>query len=195
MLGLKYVGNREEGISLLLYRSYKTVSITPRKPYEFTPRDNVSLEARHYYEGMKNLGINIVDDPAELGKASNATNRTQKLEAETDVQVDVQTPIPSEEDKLTAEPTVTEAPQAEVAESAEGSAEVGETPTADASLVSEMSDAELSEYLEMNYDKNQLKTLISDLGVDITVGRKSESTLISELVNNHKAELVAHLAK
>ena len=29
MLGLKYIGNREEGISLVLYRSYKTVSVTP----------------------------------------------------------------------------------------------------------------------------------------------------------------------
>lgn len=189
MLGLKYVGSREEGISLVLYRSYKTVSVTPRKPYRFTPKDNVSDEARHYYQGLSHLGIAILDNPADAGITSDSATRTQKLEVESDVQVDVQAPAKTESEATEAVATqVDDQPEAAV-ESQDVDAPV------DKGLFAEMSDAELSEYLEMNYNRDQLKSLISDLGVDINVGRKSESTLIGDLVNNHKAELVAHLSK
>lgn len=189
MLGLKYIGNREEGISLVLYRSYKTVSVTPRRPYRFTPKDNVSEEARHYYQGLSHLGIAILDNPADAGITSDSATRTQKLEVESDIQVDVQAPAKSEaEAPVAAEPKANQ-PEVTADESQDVDAPV------DKSLFAEMSDAELSEYLEMNYNRDQLKSLISDLGVDINVGRKSESTLIGDLVNNHKAELVAHLSK
>ena len=198
MLGLKYVGNREEGISLLLYRSYKTVSIGPKKPYRFTAKDNTTLEARHYYEGLGKFGVTIIDAEEDLNAKAAPAARTQKLEAEVDKQIDVQTPIPTEEDKKAAAETIAQATEDEATGDEGESTVVSEEiiPTAvDSSLFADMSDAELSEYMEMNYDKGQLKDLISQLGVDITVGRKSETTLISDLVSNHKAELVAHLSK
>lgn len=197
MLGLRYIGNREEGISLLLYRSYKTVSISPSKPYRFTARDNTSIEARHYYEDLSKLGVSIIENENELEPKSVATNRTQKLEAELDKQIDVQTPIPTEEDKRSAaeliHPSTSESTDDE-SEPTIVSEEVVPT-TVDSNLFAEMSDSELSEYMEMNYDRGQLKELISQLNVDIPVGRKSETTLINELVSNHKAELVTHLSK
>lgn len=198
MLGLKYVGNREEGISLLLYRSYKTVSIGPKKPYHFTVKDNTSLEARHYYEGLGNLGVRIVDAEEDLDSKSAPATRTQKLEAETDKQIDVQTPIPTEEDKKAAAEVVAQSAETKATNDEGESTVVSQEviPTSvDSSLFAEMSDAELSEYMEMNYNRDQIKDLISQLGVDITVGRKSEATLINDLVSNHKAELVAHLSK
>ena len=52
----------------------------------------------------------------------------------------------------------------------------------DKSAIRSMSSDELSEYLEMNFSRDQIKTLISDLGLDISVGRKGVPTLIGEIV-------------
>lgn len=198
LLGLKYLGNREEGISLLLYRSYKTVSVVPKKPYRFTERDNTTQEARHYYEGLGKLGVSIIDSEEDFKVNAAPAARTQKLEAEVDKQIDVQTPIPTEEDKRAAAESIAQLAETD-ANSDNGEPRVVSEeiiPSAvDSSLFADMSDAELSEYMEMNYDKDQLKDLISQLGLDINVSRKSENTLISDLVSNHKAELVAHLSK
>ena len=45
----------------------------------------------------------------------------------------------------------------------------------------------------MNYDKQGLKELISAIGAGISIGRKNESTLINELVSNHKDAVIAYL--
>lgn len=189
MLGLLYTGHREEGISLMLFRSYKTVTISKRNPYRFTARDNVSQEAFNYYNSKcRSLGIKVATSPEELTPTSKATVRNQKLEAEIDQQVDVTKPV---EEEVTPP-----APPAEVAEEhEEAEVEPGQsTSSTDASQLAEMSDAELSEYLDMNYDRQGLKDLISTLGVDVNVGRKGESTLINELVSGHKDAVVAYLS-
>lgn len=193
MIGLAYTGHREEGISLMLFRSYKTVTISKRNPYRFTQRDNVSAEAFNYYNGKcKKLGIKVITDPSELAPTSTATTRQQKLEAEIDKQVDVTTPAKEEEVVTSANNEIsgTSVPESEVETEVGSSA--SDTPAAQAA---EMSDAELSEYLDLNFDKQGLKDLISAIGADISVGRKNESTLINELVSNHKDAVVAHLQK
>lgn len=192
MIGLQYKGNREEGISLILYRSYKTISISPKRPYHFTGRDDTSMEARRYYEKMSKLGVAVLEDPAELDEKDAPTVRTQPLEAEVDKQIDVQAKV--EDSK---EPQV--ADTAQVTEDAAPSEDAvpGEVipSESDSSAVAEMSDSELSEYLEMNYNRDQLKELISKAGIDFNVGRKSEGTIINELVSNQRDKVVAYLAK
>lgn len=189
MIGLVYTGHREEGISLMLFKSYKTVTISKRKPYRFTERDNTSQEAVNYYNTKcRQLSIKVVTDPEELQPTSHANARKQGLEAEKDKQVDVQTPVVTEPPPApTNPPADPEAP--EEVETELGSS-ASNTPS---DQVTEMSEAELSEYLDMNYDKQGLKELISAIGADINVGRKNESTLINELVSNHKDAVIAYL--
>ena len=194
MLGLKYIGDREEGISLMLYRSYKTISVSKRNPYQFTPRDNVSQEARNYYESKcRKLGIRVIDDASELVKSPVRAVRTQKLEAEIDKQVDVQKPV--EDESQVTGPVTPENPEL-TENSSDTQVETGNASSeVDISLISEMSDAELSEYLDINFNKDQLKGMISAIGAEINVGRKSESTLINELVSNYKNDVVSYLSK
>lgn len=189
MIGLVYTGHREEGISLMLFRSYKTVTISKRKPYRFTERDNISQEAMNYYNvRCKQLNIKVVTDPAELQPTSTATTRKQGLEAEKDKQIDVQTPA------ITDPPVPADPPVADSEDQEEVEAELGSTSSNTSSdQLAEMNDAELSEYLDMNYDKQGLKELISAIGAGISIGRKNESTLINELVSNHKDAVIAYL--
>lgn len=189
MIGLVYTGHREEGISLMLFRSYKTVTISKRKPYRFTERDNISQEAMNYYNvRCKQLNIKVVTDPAELQPTSTATTRKQGLEAEKDKQIDVQTPA------ITDPPVPADPPVADSEDQEEVEAELGSTSSNTSSdQLAEMNDAELSEYLDMNYDKQGLKELISAIDAGISIGRKNESTLINELVSNHKDAVIAYL--
>lgn len=188
MIGLVYTGHREEGISLMLFRSYKTVTISKRKPYRFTDRDNTSQEAMNYYNvRCKQLNIKVVTDPSELQPTSNATTRKQGLEAEKDKQIDVQIPA-------VTDPPAPPVPPADPEDQEGVEAELGSTSSNTSSdQLAEMSDAELSEYLDMNYDKQGLKELISAIGAGISIGRKNESTLINELVSNHKDAVIAYL--
>lgn len=190
MIGLVYTGHREEGISLMLFRSYKTVTISKRKPYRFTDRDNTSQEAMNYYNvRCKQLNIKVVTDPSELQPTSNATTRKQGLEAEKDKQIDVQTPAITDPPAPINPPAVADSEDHEEME-----AELGSTSSNTSSdQLAEMNDAELSEYLDMNYDKQGLKELISAIGAGISIGRKNESTLINELVSNHKDAVIAYL--
>lgn len=194
MIGLQYTGKREEGLSLILYRSYKTVSIAPKRPYHFTERDNTSLEARHYYEKMSGLGVAIMDEPTQAKQGPAPTVRTQPLDAEVDKQIDVQAKV---EEPAVPEKVVANADTNPVEVEVTEDAVPGEViPTSeDSAMVAEMSDAELSEHLEMNYNRDQLKELISKAGIDFNVGRKAEGTIINELVSNHKDKVVAYLAK
>lgn len=176
MIGLTYTGPREEGISLILYRSYKTIKIRPGQVYKFTVKDDVSELAKRYYLKLRNLGVKIIESPvdtAELPPVSET--RTEPPIAETDKQVDPQTPLPSQED-------------------IQASAEISATE-ADSTSFSEMTEAELSEYLEMNLSRDQIKKMISETGMDITVGKKSESTLINAIIANYRDQAIAYLNK
>lgn len=194
MIGLQYKGNREEGISLILYRSYKTISISPKRPYHFTGRDDTSIEARRYYEKMSKLGVAVLEDSTEADEQDAPTVRTQPLEAEVDKQIDVQAKAnDAKESQVAANATVQEGENSTPSEDAVPGEVI--PSESDSSAVAEMSDSELSEYLEMNYNRDQLKELISKAGIDFNVGRKSEGTIINELVSNQRDKVVAYLAK
>ena len=60
--GLQYVGNGH-GLSVMLYGSYKSVTVTWDRPYHFTQRDNISDEAKKYYlKNYRPLGIKLIEE-------------------------------------------------------------------------------------------------------------------------------------
>lgn len=72
LIGLQYVGNAN-GITIMLYKSYKTVTVTWDKAYKFTNRDNISENARKYY--LKNympLGLRLIEDKDLIKEETNS---------------------------------------------------------------------------------------------------------------------------
>lgn len=205
-IGLKYVGNREEGIMVMLFRSYKTVKISKNHPYRFTDRDKSNTEACNYYNTLKKLGLDIIYDESEFNVEFDNKHEVRKepLAAEIDVQIDpLQTPgtpedqmtddlnDQNENDQLLNDPSEDED---------NSGIELNPTNSDDLSVdkldIKSMSSAELSEYLEMNFSKDQIKTLISELGLDISVGRKSVPTLIGEIISTAETDaLIKYLCK
>jgi hypothetical protein len=212
MLGLKYIGDREEGISVMLFKSYKSVRLSARQPYAFTHKDNTSIEAQRYYDKFRKLGIATTDNPEDLLVGKSRLVRVQKLEAE-NVTLEESIILKEEQGEDLEDDNLTNDEQSPVVEENQVNTEsqledkgADDTPdntnqvvntesTTDSNLISEMSDGELCEYLEMNYNRDQLKDLIGRIGADISIGRKSESTLVSDLVHNHKDKLIAHITK
>lgn len=219
VLGLKYVGKREEGIMVMLFKSYKTVKITKTKPYRFTPKDRVDDEACNYYRKLANLGLALIQQESELAVKATRTPevRTEPLAAETDVQLDPTTVPATPEDQIPDtyveesnetkevppvvdeteedEPTGLPDPSDEDVAADKVPSNSGELAV-DKEIIKAMSLEEICEYLEMNFSKDQIKTLISDMGLDISVGRKGVPTLIGEIVAATDLEnLVNYLCK
>ena len=192
-IGLKYVGNREEGIMVMLFRSYKTVKIHKRHPYRFTNKDRSDAEACNYYKKLSNLGLALVYQESDLSVEFDSKHevRTEPLAAEVDVQIDPLQVAQTPEDQMSVD-------LAGSAESPESDEIIGSTVTPsesndlaiDKSTIKLMSPAELSEYMEMNFSKDQLKTLISDLGLDISAGRKGVPNLISEIMSTADTDVL-----
>lgn len=220
-IGLKYVGKREEGISVMLFRSYKTVRVNKFQPYRFTSRDIVTPEAINYYNRLANLGLAIATSEKDFQVGSNrrVEVRREPLAAETDVQVDPTQAPKTVEDQMSDDITkVVETPadvnvtppdsadeaEDEVVNTADNEEEE-ETPVApttsdefavDKSVMQSMSAEEVSEYLEMNLSRDQLKSLISELGLDISAGRKGVPTLVGEIVAAAELDsLIRYLSK
>ena len=212
-IGLKYVGNREEGISVMLFRSYKTVKVNKIQPYRFTIRDIVSPESINYYNRLANLGLAIItdEDDFKVGSKRRIEVRKEPLAAETDVQIDpAQTPKTAEDqmpddlarndvpttaddsDSQDADHTITP----DEAENDSVAPNTSEEFPVDREAIKSMSAEEISEYLEMNFSKDQLKSLISELGLDISAGRKGVPTLVGEIVAAAELDsLISYLSK
>lgn len=220
-IGLKYIGKREEGISVMLFRSYKTVKINKFQPYRFTSRDLVSTEAINYYNRLANLGLAIITDEEDFKVGSNRriAVRKEPLAAETDVQIDPTQAPKTVEDQMADDLTQNAEVPADVnvtpaeadtsdaedetpveGEEDEGADSVVPTTSEDFSVDKEairaMSSEEISEYLEMNFGRDQLKSLISELGLDISTGRKGVPTLVGEIVAAAELDsLINYLSK
>ena len=164
MIGLRYTGNKRNGISLVLYRSYKTVSLTPIDNYKFSDSDNVSAEAKKHYESLNkppyNLKIEVVmdeelsvhteDGPKDSGNNHGTDNGTVN--------------IPNDPDNP-AEPT-----------------QDGEAP----SDLAAMSDSEFAEYLEMNLDIDKLKSIVAIVNPEADTSRKRSAALVKLIIEAGK---------
>lgn len=195
MIGLKYVGDHEEGIRVQLFRSYKTVLLRKYLPYAFKDTEDTSREAENYYKKLRKLGVETTDDPDDLiikGTRRNPPKRVQVPEALID--------IPKPEDQVNEPETpVVDSPAndaTEVTNAPEDNTPEGvQIPDLDNETLNEMSESELSEYLDMNFDRDQIKELIDKCEMDITPGRKGKSTLISEIMESYKDRVLEYLAK
>lgn len=220
-IGLKYVGKREEGISVMLFRSYKTVKVNKIQPYRFTSRDIVSPESINYYNRLANLGLAIItnEEDFNVGSKRRVEVRKEPLAAETDVQLDPTQAPKTVEDQMADELPKNDPPADEnvtpanvdtsdsdeddtITSTEDGDDTSSVVPTAseefsvDKEAIKSMSAEELSEYLEMNFSKDQLKSLISELGLDISAGRKGVPTLVGEIVAAAELDsLISYLSK
>lgn len=212
-IGLKYVGNREEGIMVMLFRSYKTAKVTKNHPYRFTNKDRSDAEACNYYKKLSKLGLDIIYQESDFDVKFDKKHevRTEPLAAETDVQIDStqvpKTPKDQMSDNLADNENSNEASGEDTVattddEDTGDNTSVDLTPinsedlSVDKSAIRSMSSDELSEYLEMNFSRDQIKILISDLGLDISVGRKGVPTLIGEIVTAADTDaLINYLCK
>lgn len=197
MIGLKYVGAHEEGIRVMLYKSYKTVPLRKDLPYTFTPVDDTSKEAENYYKQLKGQGVETTDNPEDLvvkGSRQNPVKRVQIPEALMD--------IPKDEPEVTA-PESEDIQLDEVkVDGTVTSDEVGATEETKQQVINlevnpdeleGMTDAELAEYLDMSLDRDQIKDIIEKCEMDISVGRRGKSSLISDILENYKDKLVEYL--
>lgn len=214
VLGLKYVGKREEGIMVMLFKSYKTVRITKAKPYKFTERDRVDEEACNYYKKLTSkLGIALITDEKDFSikLGHSAEVRNEPMAAETDVQIDPTASAATPDDQVDINQEISGDQELDSSSSSnttneassevEGEGKVSTPVTSSDSVVDReaiklMSAAEISEYLEMNFSRDQIKSMIEELSLDISIGRKSTPNLIGELVAATELDkLVDYLCK
>lgn len=173
MLGLVYRGTHEEGVRVMFYKSYKTVLLQRHRPYAFNESDDTSKEAENYYRRMGKLGVHVTNDYKELGIApsnANPPKRTEPLEVEKEIEkskkVETKVEVPTEESVSTP---------------------------IDTTKLSEMNDAELSEYLDMTFDEDKIKEIAKEL--DINTRRKDKSAIIGLILESNKDQLIAYLSK
>lgn len=229
VIGLKYTGKREEGISVMLFRSYKTARITKSRPYRFTEKDRVDAEACNYYNKLAHLGLALItsesDFPVKVGRRAEV--RKEPLAAEIDVQLDPtakpETPadamgsgLPPEEhenenldqtqdaeDETADDAENNETHDADESENdvdnSDDAEDISHTPSefsVDKEAIKSMSASELGEYLEMNFTRDQIKTLISDLDLNISVGRKGVPNLVGDILASASTDtLISYLCK
>lgn len=206
-IGLKYVGTREEGIMVMLFRSYKTVKITKNHPYRFTDKDRFDYEAINYYKRLCKLGLDIIYQESDFDVKFDKKHevRTEPLAAETDVQIDPTQLPKTNKDQMSdnladneefGENTSVITEDTDDNNITDLDPNSSEDLLVDKSYIRSMSHDELSEYLEMNFSKDQIKTLISDLGLNISVGRKGIPTLIGEIITAADTDsLINYLCK
>lgn len=217
MKGLRYIGDHEEGIRVMLFRSYKSVLVTKHQPYTFTANDDVSTEAENYYHKLGSLGVVPTSDEADLVPESNRRAPAKRVQLPEVVveseQIAAQTKDAEIEEELTPEDlappvakdsselTNPEVTNSEVTNNEDTAAETTTSSSVEGSnidvtpdMFAEMTDGELGEYVEMNFERDQIKEIIETLQLDITPGRKGKGTLINEILESGRDKLVQYLA-
>lgn len=86
--GLQYFG-KGNGISIVLYKSYKSVILSWNKPYKFTSLDITSQEAKEYYiNNYHQLGVRIVEEFEKNKEKETKKNTRDKNEVEVELSND-----------------------------------------------------------------------------------------------------------
>lgn len=200
--GLQYVGNGR-GLSVMLYRSYKSVIVSWDKPYAFTNKDIVNDDAKKYYSrNYGPLGIKLVEDNTILPELD-----ASKVEDSAVATVDTKeepTPQPVAEDTSDSEVL----PAEELAEAKEDQevASVAED-TSDAAYpvlmeilasikeeygpetISSINESDLCSLLDERLDDERVKELAALVGYSI--GRtKNKYKIISGLASSDLQRVV-----
>lgn len=191
LIGLRYTGVKKNGINLILYRSYKTVKLTPLESYRFSGSDRVTSEAVKYYKGLsKPLQIEVIMDqelsvdepegPTEDNNEHSTDNGSVKIPPE----------ITDQDGNTDQKTTVDKSDITTDAVASTASTQVNGVN------VSELSDNELTEYLENNCDKSKLIELLKVLNPDAEFTEKSRQSTITKLIMEcDHSSVVSELSK
>lgn len=164
--GIKYIGNIVRGISVGLYASYKKITLLPQESYLFTKDDNTSDDAINSYRSLRPMDIVLVsDDEVEPTPEVVTPNSVEPITTNTD---ETTNEVIDSEDKVTTE----------------------DTPDVVDEVVTELSDNELFELLENKLGESGIKELIATVDPEYKIGRKSVTTLVEYLLENHKDKVV-----
>lgn len=208
--GLQYVGNAN-GILVMLYKSYKTVEVTWDKPYHFTKKDNVSEEAKKYYQKQyRPLGIKIVEEvdadtePAKIPEFKPEEVEIPKVQEE-EIKVEANADTAEVEDNSLDK---TAAPDED--DSSESDAELEDVEVSDSKVldkilseikstydretISSLTELDLGSLLDEKLDEDQVKELAKKLDYDY--GRtRNKSKIISGLVSSKLSDVVEAILK
>lgn len=200
MIGIKYVGARPHGVSVIMYRSYKKFTVAPNKPYEFTKYDDTSYEARNYYRRIaRSLKLEVLvegqeDELAVLHKK----NHRRVHPAPTSAEVTHHTTEFHHEEVPVHHEENAESHTAEHNEHTEQPAVTIKSKLIEAlgeHKVAELNDSEIAEFVDNHTDDQSVKDMISEMGIDYKPGRKSKGSIVADLIGSYRNELVAYLTK
>ena len=197
MIGIKYVGARPHGVSVIMYRSYKKFTVAPNKPYEFTKYDDISYEARNYYRRIaRSLKLEVLvegqeDELAVLHKKNHRRVHPAPTSVEVHhtytAEVHNDAPVHHEEDAESHTAEHTEQPAVTIKSNLIEA--LGEHK------VAELNDSEIAEFVDNHTDDQSVKDMISEMGIDYKPGRKSKGSIVADLIGSYRNELVAYLTK
>jgi hypothetical protein len=174
---LEYVGTGK-GVIVNILPSRLSVKVSKDIPYEFRPTDQMDEVAEKYYKSMRSVGIRLITDEteSEITKAPEITEvkpeSTQSQEDSTQEELssdNITSDVVSEEDKS----------ESDVHETAE---------------VTEVNNAELIEFLDLNYSDDDLRNIAKDAGVKRIQSSWTKQTLIDKIISTN-VEYVVKLIK
>ena len=163
---LEYVGNAHF-VNVAILPKRVSVQLDKDHPYVFKDSDSLDEKAIKYYESMKRLGIVLhkVDDQNLV--STPALQKVEEVKPE---------PVVEEIPPVVEEPQVEEEvdPELEEVEKSQDE-EVTEE-------INEADNAELIEFLDLNYDEEALKSLAKDAGIKRVQSSWSKSELINKII-------------
>lgn len=181
MIGLRYTGMKRLGIYLTLYHTYKSIHLTPLDSYKFSPSDNTSADACKYYMNLprhlcvevildKELSVNTPSGPRDEG--NDHSNGNDKEVVIPDDPKDKDGNV--DQDKASTDAEVTTEP-----------VDIEIKSEVDGINLSELTDNELSEYIESNLSREQMINLLRTIDANAPIGPKTRSNTLLKLITNH----------
>lgn len=160
--GLQYLG-KGNGISIVLYKSYKSVILSWNKPYNFTSRDITTKEAKDYYiNNYHELGVRLVEETGIHTKEEINEKAKEKIELESKLNIE---------------------------DSCIVSIVKGILLKTNKETSQNMDNIDLNTILDENLELNQIKELCKKLNFNYG-NRRSKSKILKELLFSKKLELL-----
>lgn len=183
---LLYIG-KSRCITVDLFASRTSVRISKDHPYVFRSTDILSDEAIKYYKSLKPQGVvlggcNDDKDEAPSEKVTPEVDTTEVESVEESAETPVEEDATTEED--TSEPEVEESSDEDEATTEEVTQD--ETPV-EVEIPSDVTQEELIEYLDLNYDDNTIKDLARDAGVKRVQSAWDKMTTINKILETNVA--------
>lgn len=156
---LQYIGEKVNGISLQLYKSYKTITISSLRPiYELTDKDDNSQAAINYYKLNFPSSVKCITENDDTPKVNTKVTKEVTEDSDKDTKEDEL----NKEDKSNKD--ITEDTSSEI---------------------NELSDEELKSKLE-SVDRSTIKEALENADPELKLGRKSKGTIIDETIEKYR---------